>query len=117
MVDLGKNGKAPSTKRTRHIVTDRVKASGSRLDTQHCPTEGMSADLLTKPLQGSLPREHRGSNMGVSASEFDNYWGSYNAARGDRGTPAGVDGYLLLPPGANATQHRSVGAHQIAKRM
>jgi len=93
-IRLEKNGKASSTKRTRHIdirysfVTDRLKASGSRLDIQHCPTEEMSADILTKPLQGNLSREHRDTIMGVSASEFDNYRDSYNTARNARKTPA-----------------------------
>ena len=93
-IRLGEGGKAPSTKRTRHIdiryffVTDRLKASGSRLDIQHCPTGGVSAGLLAKPLQGSLPRGHRDTIIGVSASEFDNYRNSYNAARNARGTPA-----------------------------
>ena len=52
------NGKASSSKRTRHIniryflITDKVKRGDISID--YCPTEDMIADYFTKPLQGSL---------------------------------------------------------------
>ena len=50
---LEKNGKASSSKRTRHIniryffVTDQV--SKGNLAIEHCPTDQMIADYFTKP--------------------------------------------------------------------
>jgi len=55
---LEKNGKASSSKRTRHIaiqyfiVTDRI-AKGE-LTVEWCLTADMIADFMTKPLQGAL---------------------------------------------------------------
>ena len=53
---LEKNGKASSSKRTRHIniryffVTDQVEKGN--LTIKHCPTDEMIADYFTKPLMG-----------------------------------------------------------------
>ena len=66
---LEKNGKASSSKRTRHIsiryffVTDRI-AKGE-LTIEWCPTANMIADFMTKPLQGSLFRKFRDIVMGI----------------------------------------------------
>ena len=55
---LSDNGRASSSKRTRHIniryffVTDRIKAKDVRVE--YCPTKEMVADFFTKPLQGAL---------------------------------------------------------------
>lgn len=60
---LANNGKASSSKRTRHIniryffITDRVDAGEASL--KYCPTEEMTADFFTKPLQGSRFRQFR----------------------------------------------------------
>ena len=54
---LQKNGKASSTKRTRHMnikyfyVTDQVKQG--HLKIEYCPTDQMIADYFTKPTTGS----------------------------------------------------------------
>ena len=54
---LEKNGKASSSKRTRHIniryffVTDQV--SQGNLNIKYCPTDQMIADYFTKPLTGT----------------------------------------------------------------
>ena len=54
---LEKNGKASSSKRTRHLnirfffVTDQVNKGN--LSIKFCPTESMLADYFTKPLTGS----------------------------------------------------------------
>ena len=53
---LERNGKASSGKRTRHLnirffcITDLLKRQ--EFEVEHCPTEDMQADCLTKPLQG-----------------------------------------------------------------
>ena len=55
---MEKNGRASSSKRTRHInirfffVADRVAAK--EIAIEYCPTGDMIADYFTKPLQGSL---------------------------------------------------------------
>jgi hypothetical protein len=67
-IRLEKNGKASAGKQSRHIdiryffMKDRVKIDG--ITVQHCPTEEMLADFLTKPLQGSLFRKFRDVLMG-----------------------------------------------------
>ena len=64
------NGKASSTKRTKHIdikyffITDRVKAGDSRV--VRCPTLEMIADFFTKPLQGSLFHKFRDVIMNIA---------------------------------------------------
>ena len=72
---LEKNGKASSSKRTRHIsiryffVTDRI-AKGE-LTVEWCPTENMIADFMTKPLQGTIFRKFRYIVMGVDVIKSD----------------------------------------------
>ena len=69
---LEKNGKASSSKRTKHIniryffVTDRV-AKGE-LKVEWCPTLEMIGDYMTKPLQGQLFIKFRDLIMGVVAT-------------------------------------------------
>ena len=66
---LEKNGKASSSKRTKHInirfffITDRV--STGELSVLWCSTLDMIADFATKPLQGALFRKFRDQIMGV----------------------------------------------------
>jgi hypothetical protein len=66
---LEKNGKASSSKRTKHIniryffITDRVKKGDVSLI--WCPTGDMVGDYMTKPLQGALFRKFRDQIMGV----------------------------------------------------
>jgi len=66
---LEENGKASSSKRTRHIqiryyfVTDQVAKKNVMI--QHCPTKLMVADFFTKPLQGSPFHEFRKTIMGL----------------------------------------------------
>ena len=64
---LEKNGRASSSKRTRHIniryffVADRI-AQGE-VSVEYCPTKEMLADFFTKPLQGSLFKTFRNQIM------------------------------------------------------
>jgi len=65
---LERNGRASSSKRTRHIniryffVCDRVNMK--EISLQWCPTKEMIADFWTKPLQGSHFRKLRDYIMG-----------------------------------------------------
>jgi hypothetical protein len=60
---MAKNGRASSSKRTRHIdiryffVADRIAAGD--LSVAYCPTGEMVADFFTKPLQGTPFRKFR----------------------------------------------------------
>jgi hypothetical protein len=66
---LEKNGKASSSKRTKHIniryyfVTDRIK--NKELSVAWCPTGDMTGDFMTKPTQGALFTKFRDQIMGV----------------------------------------------------
>ena len=66
---LEKNGKASSTKRTKHIniryyfVTDRINKK--ELTVEWCPTGDMIGDFMTKPNQGALFKKFRDQIMGV----------------------------------------------------
>ena len=70
---LEKNGKASSSKRTKHIniryffVTDRINKK--ELSVEWCPTEDMTGDFMTKPNQGALFRKFRDQIMGVVPAE------------------------------------------------
>jgi hypothetical protein len=67
---LEKNGKASSSKRTKHIniryffITDKV--SKKEVSVAWCPTRDMIGDYVTKPLQGALFRKFRDQLMGVT---------------------------------------------------
>ena len=66
---LEKNGKASSSKRTKHIniryffITDRI--SKGEVTLKWCPTGDMIGDYATKPLQGALFKKFRDQIMGV----------------------------------------------------
>ena len=68
---LEKNGKASSSKRTKHIniryffVTDMIKKG--KMSVEWCPTDDMVADFWTKPTQGALFARHRDLVMGVES--------------------------------------------------
>jgi hypothetical protein len=69
---LEHNGRASSSKRTKHIhlryfyVKDKVDSGA--LHIEHCPTEVMLADYFTKPLQGSLFRRMRDRILNIDPS-------------------------------------------------
>ena len=69
------NGRASSTKRTRHLnvklfhIKD-VIARGD-LSVEYCPTEEMWADVLTKPLQGRAYRVMRSKLMNCPVDYVD----------------------------------------------
>jgi hypothetical protein len=118
---LANNGRASSSKRTRHIniryyfVTDRI--SGKELRLEYCPTKQMVADFFTKPLQGqlfynlraevmNLPAEYNGRNdatvsddasVVIATQEESIAHGSTGVCR--RTTDRPFAGYLLLESG------------------
>jgi hypothetical protein len=67
---LEKNGKASTSKRTKHInirylsITDRVK--NEEVSVVCCPTGDTIGDFATKPLQGALFHKFRDQIMGVT---------------------------------------------------
>ena len=67
---LAKNGKASSSKRTKHIniryffITDRIAAG--EVTIEWCPTIEMVGDYMTKPLQGTAFKKFRDLIMGVT---------------------------------------------------
>ena len=95
-IKLEKNGKASSTKRTRHIniryftITDRVKKG--EITIEYCPTGDMIADYFTKPLQGILFKRLRNLVMGVHETDFLEYKRAYYLAKDKREDPK-VSGY------------------------
>jgi hypothetical protein len=69
MILLEKNGKASSSKHTKHIniwyffITNHVDKGD--LSLVWCPTRDMIGDFMTKPLQGALFSKFRDQIMGV----------------------------------------------------
>ena len=67
---LAKNGRASSTKRTKHInircffVTDKIVAK-KEVTVEWCPTGDMVGDYMMKPLQGAMFRKFRDLIMGI----------------------------------------------------
>jgi hypothetical protein len=98
-IQLEKNEKQSSTKRTRHIniryiyVTSKVKNGDVRI--VYCPTKEMVPNYLIKPLQGSLFRTHRNSIMGVSEIELSCYQDENNSNEG-RSTEIIKDGSIYM---------------------
>ena len=85
-IKLETNGKASSTKRTRHIniryflITDKIKR-GEVSTVEYCPTEEMVADYFTKPLQGAQFRKLRNAVMGCTDAEYIELKLSFEKAR------------------------------------
>jgi hypothetical protein len=72
---LETNGKASSTKRTKHIKVKyfyvKDKIGQGEIVLEHCPTDQMWTDINTKPKQGAVFREFRGQVMGIPADYDD----------------------------------------------
>jgi len=86
---LERNGKASSSKRTKHIavryffITNRIQMGEVR--TERCPTGDMVADFMTKPLQGSAFVRFRDLIMGaVSMKEMMKKKSSKSVVKADR---------------------------------
>jgi len=72
---LETNGKASSSKRTKHIKVKyfyiKDKIDQGEITVEHCPTEQMWTDINTKPKQGAVFREFRGQVTGVLGDYVD----------------------------------------------
>ena len=72
---LEQNGRASSTRRTRHLniryffVSDRIKKNEVHI--HYCPTHNMLADYFTKPLQGATFRKFRDAIMNYNLVRSD----------------------------------------------
>ena len=70
---LAKNGKTSSGKRTRAIniryfhITDQIKRGN--VSVEHCPTDEMTSDFMSKGLQGIKFRKFRHRIMGFNGEE------------------------------------------------
>jgi hypothetical protein len=72
---LKQNGKASSSKRTKHINVQyffvKDKIAKGEIELEHCPTEVMWADMNTKPRQGRAWIIFRSMLMGISEDYND----------------------------------------------
>ena len=72
---LETNGKASSSKRTKHIKVKyfyvKDKIDQGEIIVEHCPTEQMWTDINTKPKQGKVFREFRAQIMGIEPDYKD----------------------------------------------
>jgi hypothetical protein len=111
---LEKNGKASSSKRTKHInvryffITDR--ANKGEVSIVWCPTGDMILDYATKPLQGALFRKFRDQIMGVvpaqdpGSGKTDRNIGKSDTAKSK---PSTKKAKSMVPP-SRERHHRSV---------
>ena len=87
-IKLANNGKASSSKRTRHIhiryffITDRVK--NKEIEIHYCPTKEMLGDYFTKPVQGKLFKKFRNSILGITEDEYFKYKEDYARAKASK---------------------------------
>ncbi len=109
---LEKNGKASSSKRTKHIniryffITDQVNKD--EVSVVWCPTGDMIGDYATKPLQGALFGNFRDQIMGVVPAQdpgpgkTNRNIGKLHIAKPSKGKEIS-----MVPPG-KGRHHRSV---------
>jgi hypothetical protein len=114
---LEKNGKASSSKRTKHIsipyffITNRVKTE--EVSVVWCPTGDMIGDFATKPLQGALIRKFRDQIMGVTPArspgpgKTDSNVGKIKTSKNK---PKKGKATRLVPPGKKVAPQECVGS-------
>ena len=84
-IKLARNGRRSCGQRTRHIniryfyITDKI--NDGTVVVSYCPTKEMVSDYFTKPLQGSLFRQHRNAIMGITSADYDRYELGYKNAK------------------------------------
>jgi hypothetical protein len=110
---LKKNGKASSSKRTKHIniryffITDRVKKE--EVSVVWCPTGDMIIDFATKPLQGALFRKFRDQIMGVTPARVPGPGKTDSNVGKIKNKPKKGKSKCLVPPGKKAGPQKCVG--------
>ena len=107
---LETNGKASSSKRTKHIkvkyffIIDKVDQG--KVTIEHCPTEQMWTDINTKPKQGLVYPVIRGHVMGIPADYKDSdYIGK---------VPLSPDMLMLPMTKAQIASQECVGGNQLS---
>jgi hypothetical protein len=114
---LEKNGKASSSKRTKHInirylfITDRVIKE--EVSVVWCPTGEMIGDYATKPLQGGLFRKFRDQIMGVTPAQDlgpGKTDGGVGKTETNKSKPKKGKVICLVPPGKEAAPQECVGS-------
>jgi hypothetical protein len=111
---LEKNGKASSSKRTKHItiryffITDRVKKE--EVSVVWCPTGDMIGDFATKPLQGALFCKFRDQIMGVTPARDPGPGKTDSNVGKIKNKPKKGKGKRLVPPGKKAAPQECVGS-------
>jgi hypothetical protein len=114
---LEKNGKASSSKRTKHIniryffTTDRVKKE--EVSVVWCPTGDMIGDFTTKPLQGSLFRKFRDQHMGVTPARYPGPGKTDSNVGKIKNKPKKGKAKRLVPPGKKAAPQECVGSRTL----
>ena len=81
---LEKNGKASSTKQTRHIniryfyVTDLVSKPEEKVHIEYMPTDEMIGDYFTKPLMGAAFKKMRNLILNIKDEDKETYDNEYD---------------------------------------
>jgi hypothetical protein len=111
---LEKNGKASSSKLTRHInsryffITHRVKKE--EVSVVWCPTGDMIGDFANKPLQGALFRKFRDNIMGVTPARDPGPGKTDSNVGKIENKPKKGNAKRLVPPGKKAAPQECVGS-------
>jgi hypothetical protein len=111
---LEKNGKASSSKRTKHIniryffITDCVK--NEEVSVVWCPTGDTIGDFATKPLQGALFRKFRGQIMGVTPARDPGPEKTDSNVGKIKNKPKKGKAKRLVLPGKKAAPQENVGS-------
>jgi hypothetical protein len=111
---LEKNGKASSSKHTKHIniqyffITDRVKKE--EVSVVWCPKGDMIGDFATKPLQGALFRKFRDQIMGVTPARGPGPGKTNSNVEKIKNKPKKGKAKRMVPPGKKAVPQECVGS-------
>jgi hypothetical protein len=114
---LKKNGRASSSKRTKHIniryffITDRF--SKEEVSVVWCPTGGMIGEYATKPLQGALFRKFRDHIMGVTPARNSGPGktdGGVGKTETNKSMPKKGKVIRVVPPGKEAAPQEYIGS-------
>jgi hypothetical protein len=111
---LDKNGKASSSKSTKHIniryffITHRVKKE--EVSVVWCPTGDMIGDFTTKPLQGALFRKFKDQIMEVTPARDPGPGKTDSNVGKIKNKPKTGKAKRLVPPGKKVAPQECVGS-------